>query len=193
MHESNVAIGVGDNVVLGITVNDLTPDNVELSWTYSRPVRGEEGEDPLYKPSRPNAEASAIPEELFEELAELGPMAEPFKSMFAPKEARKTARYNWLMRSILIPETLPEPTGVPVVLMGDAAHAMPIFAGEGGNHALLDGVELGECIAKNGVDGVSVEAFYKGAWGRWKGGVDASKKRLGELHKPLVDWRKLQQ
>jgi hypothetical protein len=82
-----------------------------------------------------------VTEMLFDLLE--GALGEPFASVFKPGEARKTGRYNWLIRPVQLDrhrldEAL-NAAGVPVVLMGDVAH---------GNHALVHGVELGECLAR---------------------------------------------
>ena len=34
---SNVALFVTDNANVGVTMNEITENNVELSWTYTRP------------------------------------------------------------------------------------------------------------------------------------------------------------
>ena len=60
----------------------------------------------------------------------------------------------------------------PVVFLSDAAHAMPIFASEGGNHGFMDGVQLGDLLAKyykgeeEGGMSVAILKFYEGALDR---------------------------
>jgi hypothetical protein len=75
---------------------------------------------------------------------------------------------------------------------------LTITKGEGGNHGLLDGVQLGIIIAQhaslatssNDLQNVANE-FYDGAYNRWMEGIDASVKRLGSLHMSIDRWRKL--
>lgn len=46
-----------------------------------------------------------------------------------------------------------------IVFVGDAWHAMPIFGGEGGCHALVDAVELAAVLAKTGDESVMHSAI----------------------------------
>ena len=57
------------------------------------------------------------------------------------------------------------------MLVGDAADAMPIFAGEGGNHAFVDGVELGARLA-DGSDENRIGDFYERMRETWRMAVD---------------------
>ena len=67
-----------------------------------------------------------------------------------------------------------------VLFIGDAVHAQPILGGNGYNDALRDGVELGEVIAKEGVEGVV--SWYNRVGGRWRDGVTKSEQAIKEMH-----------
>jgi len=78
-----------------------------------------------------------------------------------------------------LPSTHSWVTNGRITLIGDAAHVMVPFAGEGANLAMLDGAELAEAIA-NSKDGMAlkenIEAFEKGMLAR---SSIASKESLG--------------
>ncbi|GJJ73295.1 hypothetical protein EMPS_05653 [Entomortierella parvispora] len=201
MEKNNVYIGMGDLFNISLAVNDQTDSEVELSWSYSRPIKSllDPESDTLYE--RNAEDPNMIKEAFFDEIATFQPsLASPFAEIFASESIRKTVRYQWVMRSIRcsredLIETAWQRSGL-VVLIGDAAHAMPIFAGEGGNHGLLDGVQLGDLIAehsKNQDEGmnVAIQTFYDGALERWSDALDGSEKRLNGLNQPIQTWRKM--
>jgi hypothetical protein len=129
MNSSNVLIGVANNTTLGVSINDFTTTHVDISWTYSRPAHIDSTSDPLYRPEREKDEATKIPQAFFTELSELAPLASPFAQFYNIDTVRSSKLYNWLMRIIQIPrQDLDSSIGSNAVLLGDAAHAMPIFA-----------------------------------------------------------------
>jgi hypothetical protein len=129
MNSSNVLAGVADNAMLAISINDLTSTHVDISWTYSRPVHTDLHSDSLYKPDRTVDESTIIPEAFFNELNELAPLALPFSDFYNADATRCSKLYNWLMRIIRIPrQDLNSSISSNAMLLGDAAHAMPIFA-----------------------------------------------------------------
>ena len=72
-----------------------------------------------------------------------------------------------------------------VILIGDAAHAMPLLASEGGSHGMLDGVELAAVLADAGDEDEMVTMgrnFYAGAVERWRQGLEESEWELGNMH-----------
>src|SRR5271154_2801040 len=77
-----------------------------------------------------------------------------------------------------LPSTHSWKTNGRVTLIGDAAHVMSPFAGEGANLAMLDGAELAEAITNSRDESTlkaNVEAFEKGMLARSK---DASEESL---------------
>lgn len=83
-----------------------------------------------------------------------------------------------------------------VVFVGDSWHAMPIFGGEGGNHAIVDGVELarvlGGLMGKDGGDArEAIGAYYDKAWRRCQDAVRRSKQRFYQLHRPISEWEEI--
>ncbi|KAL8830142.1 MAG: hypothetical protein Q9191_001603 [Dirinaria sp. TL-2023a] len=165
-------------IILEMSINEFTPEQVDISFTYSRPARNN---DPLHKPDRPIPGATSIPEDFNIELEELKQLDQPFDTIFKAQAVRKDRVLHWLMRSALVNRD--EVKGLAdqgVLLVGDAVHAMPILGGEGANNAMKDGVNLAQYIAHHGVD--NLRAFTDTRYGAWKNGVEESDKRLVDMH-----------
>ena len=198
--DSNVLGGVGDNFNTPITISSADEQGVHLDWSYSRPIQGPN--DPLWMPER--AQTSTAPEQLLKEIADKT-LVPPFSTLLDTETIKKDTVYNWLSRSVFIPrQSLDHAAKEGVVFVGDAAHAMPIFGGEGGNHAMLDGVEFSRQLVANGcsdengpaaLKGEDVELlarrFYDGAYKRCQDAVRRCRQRFALLHRPLEEWRHL--
>jgi hypothetical protein len=164
MESKNVVIGSGDDVSMTYYLR-ISNSARHIPGPHATATTH------FYRPHQSNMQGNDIPEALFDKIAQLGPLGKLFASVFKPEEAHKTVRYNWLMRSVQLDrhrfdEAL-NVVGIPVVLMGDAAHR---------NHALVHGVELGECLTRHGVD--RPKAFYDGAFKRWRTGIGGSRIRI---------------
>ena len=169
-----------EDVVLQIAISQYTATHVDLSYTYSRPARPY---DPLHRPNRPITSATDIPEEFYTELQELQALEPAFTELFDAGNVRNDRVLHWLMRSTLGTEsTIKELADRGVLLLGDAVHAMPILGGEGGNHAMKDGVDLAEWIAAYG--GHGIRGFSGVRYGDWERAVGESERRLAEMHSP---------
>ncbi|KAL8993425.1 MAG: hypothetical protein Q9169_006357 [Polycauliona sp. 2 TL-2023] len=167
-----------DDIILEISINEITPKHVDVSYTYSRPARKD---DPLHKPDRAIPGATDIPEEFYSEIDSLQNLEEPFNIIFDTAKVRRDRVLHWLMRS-----TMGKPAEVDhlakqgVLLVGDAVHAMPILGGEGANTAMKDGVDLANHIAEHGTS--RLQDFADAKFETWKWGVEESEKRLAEMH-----------
>ena len=196
--DSNVLGGVGDNFNTPITIANADDNGVHLDWSYSRPIQGPD--DPLWMPE--SAQTGTAPDQLLMETASKT-LVPPFSTLLAPEAIKKDKVYNWLSRSVFVPrQNLERAAERGVVFVGDAAHAMPIFGGEGGNHAMLDGVELSRLFVARSRDGngqalrgedleLIVRQFYDGAYKRCQDAVRRCRQRFALLHRPLDEWRHL--
>ena len=197
--DSNVLGGVGDNFNTPITIINADQDGVHLDWSYSRPIQG--SEDPLWMPHRANI--SRAPEQLLKETAEKT-LVPPFSKLLDTEAIKNVKVHNWLSRSVFVSrQGLDQAAKQGVVFVGDSAHAMPIFGGEGGNHAMLDGVELARLlIAKRDCSNhgeafggeeleIVMRQFYDSAYTRCQEAVRRCRQRFGLLHRPLSEWRQL--
>ncbi|KAL3162317.1 hypothetical protein ABBQ32_010003 [Trebouxia sp. C0010 RCD-2024] len=188
MHHSQVIVGSDDRTTVTIAVSSHTESEVRISWTLTWcPAKSNQ-----YKSDRQSIhDANKIPFSFYDRLAKIGPLAEPFQSVLNHDIARQTAKYNWLMRSVRVPKVdLMQTAEKGIVLVGDAAHAMPIIAGQGANHALLDGFQLGKALG-NAVDGhlyQAVHSFYEAQHDRWETGVVRSEQSFFGLHDPVNQW-----
>ena len=175
--------GMGDGALLLIGVIDHRPAEVDLHWVYA--AFAKEGKSPA------RSSEGKTPPEVLEELKRHGALAEPYATFFSPEAAKKTFSLSWDVRSIRISrESLMNSCDSGVVLMGDAAHAMPPFGGEGACHAMVDGLRLGEALAESsGKMNDGVRLFYEREYDRWADGVDWSEKGAVKLIKPIKVWR----
>lgn len=146
MRKSTVLEERHGDTSLNISLNDLQKERASVSWTYSRPPRGEG--DALHRPNRSNAEAKQIPEELFEEVGALKDVEQPFAEIFDVEKLRKDRILHWLMRRTLIPLAHLHDTFMhkKVYFVGDAVHAEPIIGGNGANSAILDSIRLADLL-----------------------------------------------
>ncbi|MEE9369272.1 MAG: NAD(P)/FAD-dependent oxidoreductase [Pontiella sp.] len=90
-------------------------------------------------------------------------------------------------RDILTPELLP--TESPVTLLGDAAHPMSPFKGQGANQALLDALSLARTIYKNvakGSEQLTLREFEAEMLPRSAAKVKASAEAARFLHTEVV-------
>lgn len=174
---------------LEVTVNDHLPEGkISISYTYSRPSRGSSPPDPLHNPARPTAGATDIPEEFYEELEafvkERG-LQEPYREVFDSEQIRTERLLHWLMRTILVPEEdLQRLLGSGTIILGDAAHAVPILGGWGANLAMSDAIDLAEVIGKSGTEQEPLAAFYREHYPKWASEVEKSKASIAEMHAP---------
>ncbi|GAB7352931.1 hypothetical protein MBLNU459_g3513t1 [Dothideomycetes sp. NU459] len=190
MGKANIIAGFGDNFNTPITIADANKEQYSLDWSYSRPVKG--GSDPLYRPDTNGEEAKEIPQALLEELGSLQ-LAEPWASVLNPEAIKEHAVFNWTSRYVNMPRPDFEAAAKEgVVFLGDSWHAMPIFGGEGGNHAIMDAVELAEAISASRSDNATaVTTYYEGAAPRTSDAIRRTRQRFIVMHRPLSQWKDL--
>ena len=190
--DSNILAGVGDGFNTPVTVCNITKTQAHLDWSYSRPVRGDN--DPLYRPDVTTEEAKQIPQALLDELASRN-LAEPWALFLKPEAMRHHSVFHWTSRCVFVTsEDVERAAERGVVFVGDSWHAMPIFGGEGGNHALVDGVELALAVTGAAAGGdldTAVATYYAGAWRRCQEAVRRSRQRFYMLHRPMAEWREI--
>ncbi|KAH8658374.1 hypothetical protein BX600DRAFT_482716 [Xylariales sp. PMI_506] len=190
MGKANIIAGLGDNFNTPITIADANRQRYYLDWSYSRPTKGPD--DPLYRPDASAEEAKQIPQALLDELG-AARLAEPWASVLNPEAVLGHSVFSWTNRFVLMPPADFEAAAERgVVFLGDSCHAMPIFGGEGGNHAIVDAVELAEAIAAAPSDhAAAVAAFYKVAAPRTADAIRRTRQRFHIMHRPLAEWMDL--
>jgi tyrosinase len=184
MSDSNVINLRHGDARLNFSVSGYKPDTVSVSWTYSRPSRGQD--DVLHKPERALSKATAIPEDLFQELNSLSQscLPQPFASLFDLAQLRNDRILHWLMRTAHVPkEDLQALAQNGVVLIGDAAHALPIVGGNGANMAIEDAVHLAERIAEiPDTDKPDLSGWINQRYPIWNDSVQEATENIQRLH-----------
>lgn len=169
-----------NDTLLGISIDDYSPEGVQISYTYSRPAREN---DPLYRPNRTisSAEARDHRENFQDELLKLVGLEPLFAEIFDIQKVSTDRILNWLMRSIMIPPNqLEDLAEQGVFLIGDAAHAMPILGGEGANMAIKDGVDLADRLTQ--AEETDLKIFPAEKRELWSKEAEKSEMRLSEMH-----------
>ena len=151
---------------------------VHVKYTYSRPAHEN---DPLFRPDRKVYEAENTPREFYYEIEGLKGLGPVFGDIFHPQNIRQDKVLNWLMRSLLVPlEKLQELADQGILLVGDAAHTMPILGSEGANWAIKDGIDLANYLADNDLS--QLRNFYEQRYPEWQQAGSESEKRLSDMH-----------
>ena len=151
---------------------------VHVKYTYSRPAHKD---DPLFRPDRRVWEAEIVPDQFYYEIGRLTDLGPVFRDIFHPLNVRQDKILNWLMRSLLVPlEKLQELSDRGILLIGDAAHTMPILGSEGANWAIKDGIDLASYLAENDLS--QLRHFYEQRYPEWQQAVSESEKRLFDMH-----------
>ncbi|CAF0993174.1 unnamed protein product [Rotaria sordida] len=84
-----------------------------------------------------------------------------------------------------VPISEPKLNGIQIALVGDAAHPMSPFKGQGANQALLDAVELVDIIAQNNQDlHSSISQYEDRMLQRVYTKVMQSRERVTSFHRP---------
>ena len=187
MGDANILAGVGDGFNTPFTVCNVSKDGVSLDWSYSRSSTGEG--DPLYRPNATTEEARQIPQALLDEIAARN-LAEPWSTILSPEAIKTHHVFAWVSRCVgMTREEVDKASAQGVCFAGDSWHAMPIFGGEGGNHAILDGIELAEAIQNAEGDlQNAIKKFYAGSFKRCQDAVKRSRQRFFVLHRPMSQW-----
>ncbi|KAJ5909063.1 hypothetical protein N7495_001745 [Penicillium taxi] len=186
--DANILAGVGDGFNTPITICHMSKSQVHLDWSYSRPARSDD--DPLFCPtSKVMDQTRELPQALFDELASMK-LAEPWVRYINPETIKQHSVFHWVSRCVnMTTKDMLCGAQQGIVFIGDAWHAMPIFAGEGGNHALLDSVELVAAIKSSSDLDSAILAYYDGAGRRCQDAVRRSKSRFYVLHRPMTEWQ----
>lgn len=163
--------------VLELALNGQSQDYSDLSYVYSRPSRPE---DHLLFLQRDGInKAGILPHVYNEEISKLELMS-PFKEIFDIEMMWGDRILHWLMRASLVEiEELERLATGGMVMIGDAAHSLPILGGEGANFAIQDAMKLAEAL-EGGVENVG--KFYKAQHGGWKAAIRDADKRLVMMH-----------
>ena len=190
----NIAVlsGIGDGFALEVKIDAIDEAEAVINWTYSRD--SESSIDPTLQPSQPHSE---IAKAIITELTQIRGLTSPFDFLINEESMKGDTIYNWVMRSIRIPITLLSASSTErLVLIGDAAHAMPIYEGTGANQAFLDSVALGGLLSGLANDGgtqqshkssgaQSILDFYEKAHPRWQDAVAAVEFKLRTMHRSI--------
>lgn len=186
---ANILAGVGDGFNTPITVCNITKTRVHLDWSYSRPVRGEN--DRLFNAKQPEDQTREPPPALLDELSSRQ-LAEPWARYINPETIRQHSVFHWISRCVYMPTAdALQAAQAGVVFVGDSWHAMPIFGGEGGNHALVDSTELAAALVKESSVDRAVAVYYEGTARRCQEAVRRSRSRFYVLHRPMAEWREI--
>ena len=197
MRGTNVIVSAAESTSLGCSLVDITRDSVRLSWTICLlPTSAGSADSTLdtIEANRPSQQGLNVT--IQAHLSSLIPLAPPFDDLLERTLTQDDELYHWQMRKLEFPRpNLDALAAKRILFIGDAVHSMPIFAGEGGNHAILDAVEMARLLVEplpNDVgDELSGTRYYDGAWRRWQTGIQASEARFAKLCRPMVEWREI--